>query len=216
MENINPYLRSAVYKALADFYRYPDPQWLEDMICRKKEFSTLFEDLAHQTGFISEALSTTFSSSFDGFILEDTQVEYVRLFDYRPPCKIYESAHVKLKGDNPAQLYLLIEGCYEQFGLAMSETFKDPPDHLSIELEFMHFLAHKQASALQANDENEVEKYLKAQRDFSANHITQWVPGFCDCLTKKAGHEFYRQLGDVTGRFIDRDSAYLKDLFEDD
>ena len=216
MKNINPYLRSAVYKALADIYRYPDSQWLEDMSSRKKELSTLFEDLVHQTGFISEALATTFSSSFDGFILEDTQVEYVRLFDYRPPCKIYESAHVKLKGDNPAQLYLLIEGCYEQFGLVMSETFKDPPDHLSIELEFMHFLAHKEARALQAGSENEVEKYLQAQRDFSANHITQWVPEFCDCLTKKARHDFYRHLGEVTGRFVDRDSAYLKGIFEND
>ena len=216
MENINPYLKSAVYKALADFFRYPDPQWLEDMVSRKKEFSTLFKDLAHQTGFISETLSTTFLSSLAGLTLEDTQVEYVRLFDYRPPCKIYESAHVKLKGDNPAQLYLLIEGCYEQFGLGMSETFKDPPDHLSIELEFMHFLAHKQANALQTGSENEVEKYLQAQKGFSDNHITQWVPGFCDCLVEKARHTFYRHLGDVTGRFIDRDSAYLKGIFEND
>ena len=187
MENINPYLRSAVYKALAGFYRYPDEQWITDISGRTDEFITLFSDLAAQTGFISEVSAEKFTATMAQFVREDTQVEYVRLFDYRPPCKIYESGHVKLKSDNPAQLYLLIEACYEQFGLTLSDTFKDPPDHLSIELEFMHFLAHKQARAIQAGNQADVEKYLGAQKDFSANHITQWVPEFCDRLEKKKG-----------------------------
>ena len=62
---------------------------------------------------------------------------------------------------------------YEYFGLHASAEDPRPPDHLSTELEFMKFLAYKEAASasprLQAS-------FRRAQLDFSERELGRWLP----------------------------------------
>jgi len=175
----------------------------------------ILDNLALHTGYISSDAADGFLSALGAPLLEDCQVEYVRLFDYRPKCGIYESSHIKSEGENPAKLQLLLEECYSHFGLGMSDGVSGPPDHLSIELEFMHFLSHKEAQAMEAGLEEDVETFLTAQREFSTHHLITWVPGFCDCLASHAQLDVYKRLSSITQTFVSEDLKYLDGLFQE-
>lgn len=215
MKIINPYLRSDVYRLLSECYLYPDNEKQTEIKHQSERVKDILENLARHTGYISTETAAGFMSALDSPTLEDCQVEYVRLFDYRPKCGIYESAYVKTEGENPAKLQLQIEECYSRFGLGTSEGFSDPPDHLSIELEFMHFLTNQEAEAMDQGHEEEMEICLQAQREFSTNHLNNWVPGFCDCLATHAQLEFYRILATITRNFVSEDLTYLDGLFQE-
>ena len=102
---------------------------------------------------------------------EELAGQYVRLFDVgagRPPCPLYEGSHRRGRQEILEELVRF----YEHFGLRHQEG--DLPDHLCAELEFMHYLAFKQAAALQAGTDS--EPYRLAQRDFLSRHLNRWLP----------------------------------------
>ncbi len=93
---------------------------------------------------------------------------------------------------------------YDCFGLRVSreEGRREFPDHISIELEFLHFLTYKEAHAVGTDDEEMLRGYLLAQKDFLERHLMQWVPEFCLKLQNSASMPFYAQLAQIMSRFI--------------
>ena len=60
---------------------------------------------------------------------------------------------------------------YEFFGLAHREG-AEMPDHLSVELEFMHFLTHLEA---QTREAEALDSLRRAQHDFLSRHVWRLV-----------------------------------------
>src|SRR3990172_870421 len=103
--------------------------------------------------------------------MEVLQQGYVSTFEVgigRPYCPLYEGSHrsgrIKLMED--------LVRFYEHFGLIARPG--DHPDHLSAELEFMHYLAFKEAAALA--HVGPVPDLQRAQRDFLDRHLCKWLP----------------------------------------
>ena len=95
-----------------------------------------------------------------------------------------------------------IQGFYKAFGLDTSEVEKERCDHISVELEFMHFLLYKQAYALENHGEEKALICLDAQKKFLKEHIGKWVPLFTILFGRKAEDGFYHALSAVTREFI--------------
>jgi len=108
-------------------------------------------------------------------------------------CSLREASYTQ--ADHSA-LFEELGRFYSFFGLGRSER-AELPDHLSVELEFMHYLTHLEAE--QAQDEVERESVRRAQSDFLTRHLARLIDGVrqnlrasvpeCDSLVASC-HEF--------------------------
>jgi TorA maturation chaperone TorD len=133
---------------------------------------------------------------------EETEAEYVRLFDYRPVCPPYETAYRKRV--KPHQFINELISLYGESGIKCDETMS--PDHISVEFEFMHYLCFKEATA----GENEQVAWKDRQRLFFKDHLSEWIPGMCEKLTRKAKSPF-SLLGELISIIMETETAWLED-----
>jgi DMSO reductase family type II enzyme chaperone len=137
-------------------------------------------------------------------------VEYTRLFDVGggtgPPCPLYGGSY---GGDRMKVMEEAVR-FYNFFDLHLAEKQRELPDHLSIQLEFLHFLTYREVQALQAGED--AAPLRRAQQDFLTRHPGKWIPKLRERLAKHEGTRYYRSLFDALGEFLAADSAHLRDL----
>lgn len=145
--------------------------------------------------------------------LNRNSFEYNRLFvgPVHLPCPPYESVYRKDRSElevgtvlGPSTLDT--KRRYREAGLEISNRFKDLPDHIAVELEFMHYLCSKE---LQAEDPEEAEKFTRMQRAFLKLHLTSWIPAFTNNVTRSTTSSFYKKAAFVLKEFVDDEQEYL-------
>ena len=102
-----------------------------------------------------------------------------------------------------------ISGFYSAFGLQLCQDIHERLDHLSVELEFVHFLAYKESYALCHDGPEKFQTVVDAEKKFVKEHIGRWVPLFSGMLKKKADYGFYRIMADLTADWMAFEVAYL-------
>jgi DMSO reductase family type II enzyme chaperone len=140
--------------------------------------------------------------------LDDLQQSYVSTFEVgigRPFCPLYEgsfrSGRMKLMED--------LVRFYEHFGLRPEAG--DHPDHLCAELEFMHYLAFKEA--LRETVHEPVDDLRRAQRDFLDRHLCRWIPRLRARLKEAADlPDFYVLVSELADEFCRRDLPWLRKM----
>ena len=151
------------------------------------------------------------SSECVNWQLSDLQAEHRRVFSnvITLDCPPYET----LFGNDHifAQAHVMgdIAGFYKAFGVELSRDVHERMDHLSVELEFMHFVAYKESYARCHDGEEKTQIVVDAQKKFLKEHIGRWVPLFSKMLARKADFGFYRYMADLTADWIEFDAAYL-------
>ena len=150
-------------------------------------------------------------------------MEFVRLFESGPggpPCALVEGAW---REDRKVVLKELIL-FYNHFGLSYAEGAQDErPDHLCLEMEFLHYLTFKEVHALQTGADP--SSYRRAERDFLERHPLGWLGQVSERLEKiferlpeDACWEvivFYSRLVKLACRFLEREHSYLGTLLAD-
>ena len=196
--------RMDIYKGLSACYYLPD-RGLDDQL----------ETLERQLALIgSDALALAVmlrSELHNDEGLETLQVEFAKLFvePYKLPAPPYGSIYLegehKIMGDSTID----VRQRYRASGLSIAETFKDAPDHIAAELEFMYFLVFNEIDAFQSARADEGCEYIDRQKSFLAVHLGAWAGSFCAKVEVAAANDFYRHLAGVTRTFIDEDLHYL-------
>jgi DMSO reductase family type II enzyme chaperone len=130
-------------------------------------------------------------------------VEYTRLFDVGgadgPPCALNAGA---AKGDARMALLEELVRFYNYFGLTAAGTeANELPDHLTTQMEFMHYLIFNELEA-RAAGEASANDFIRAQRDFINHHPSTWIPQLNANLKKSKAPAYYRALGELMERFI--------------
>ncbi|MEM3640309.1 MAG: molecular chaperone TorD family protein, partial [Candidatus Bathyarchaeia archaeon] len=92
---------------------------------------------------------------------------------------------------------------YRDAGVNLKEDFREPADHVAVELYFMAYLSYKAAESLADGRKYEVEKCLQVMQNFLDNHLLSWIPSFTENVLKFAETDFYRGLAAITKRFIE-------------
>ncbi len=191
--------RSFAYKLFAAAFEYPDEARLALLgqgapaAELQSVMSTIAPDLAARTEW------STLSWTGEG---EELQVEYTRLFDAGvsgPACSLHEGAYRQSRMGVLEELVRF----YSYFGIARAEEPNDLPDHLSTQLEFLHFLSHSEAVLCQ--DGLDPADYRRAQRDFLIHHPGKWLPKLAAKLTASKAADFYVELTGLLLAFINRD-----------
>ena len=97
---------------------------------------------------------------------------------------------------------------YGHFGLTLSEEQKELPDHLTTELNFLHFLALGEHE-LQAQGAP-TTAYRLARRDFIARHPGRWVPIMKQKLQTMKPLPLFLALIELLEHLLSRDLAELE------
>jgi len=147
-------------------------------------------DLTHSLNNLQEALPTS-SKIPDG--LSDLETEYVRLFVAGRGgivAPLYESCHLgdapRIMGDAALSMQSRLNEC----GLEVSLESNEPPDHLSLELEYIYHLL------VTGWSDNKPELENKAQ-EFAKLEMLPWLRRFRDALNNGEPHPAYSTSADL-------------------
>ena len=96
---------------------------------------------------------------------------------------------------------------YEFFGYVLDGKFAWQPDHLSVELEFMHYLCFKEA---EAKSEADALSFQLAQVDFSERHLVAWVPQLAANVDALAAGSLYARVVAALRHFVVADYEWQR------
>lgn len=157
------------------------------------------------------ALENWVSSEGVNWSIQDLRDEHRRVFSnvIALDCPPYET----LFGNDHVfgQSYVMgdIAGFYSAFGVQLSQDIHERLDHLSVELEFLHFLAYKESYALCHDGPEKLKTVVDAEKKFVKEHVGRWVPLFSGMLKKKAEYGFYKVVADLTSQWVAFEVAHL-------
>lgn len=195
---------SQVYILLANSFSFPG-DYLQAMAKKGKEQQNLLKTTITELPFEVETGDFPLLS----LPCDDLESCYITTFDKwqggGPPCPLYEGLVRKDEGREGIMMELL--RFYHHFDVRLQEKERDFPDHLVTELEFMAFLAQKEASALERG--KDPNPYRRAQRDFLDRHLDKWVHKLNERIQKNVQEPFYRGSSAFMAEFIRNHFSYL-------
>jgi DMSO reductase family type II enzyme chaperone len=136
--------------------------------------------------------------------LDILKKEYSGLFEVGsdgPPVPIREDLHTGQRSGTREELVRF----YNFFNYKLAEKFAWAPDHLSVQLEFMHFLCFSEATM-----EKETASYQLAQFDFAERHLIKWLPALIGSVEAVAPGSMYARVVSTVGNFVTDDHAWQK------
>ncbi|MDP2673318.1 MAG: molecular chaperone TorD family protein [Dehalococcoidia bacterium] len=137
--------------------------------------------------------------------------EFARLFNPSmhgncPPYETeYTAAHVFMRVQQLAD----VAGFFRAFGLRVAAGFRERPDHIATELEFMQVLTLKEARALARRERAHAGICRRAQARFLQEHLGRWLAPYCQKLTALGGAGFYARIAGLARDFAAKDAARL-------
>jgi DMSO reductase family type II enzyme chaperone len=204
-------IRSQLYAALAQGFRKPEaapeqPEWNEEnslaQILRRTAMTFDAQTLGPIVDGVIESLEIPESQAEQA--LCTLEIEYNRLFvgPGRPQAPSYESVYRDPRGLVMGPAAQDVERRYAEAGLALVPDHHDPPDHVATELGFMAYLAMRETEA----QGEEALAWLNRQRAFLRDHLTAWLPRFCQRVREVSRHPFYAALAELTVTFVSLDA----------
>lgn len=197
MEAANAIRRAQVYKFLCDAFVYPRDNWTEDI----PALEAILKDLG-----LGDVQLAAFDRQTSTVVqLQSAHRRALGLTGslcYETECGLPDAYR-------QAQEMADIAGFYRAFGFAVGGAVRERPDHLAVELEFMHLLALKEAYALEQNLIEHAEICSEAQRKFLQDHLGCWLDLFAKNLALNGSAGPYPTLAQFTAAFVAADAARL-------
>ncbi|MCX7893144.1 MAG: molecular chaperone TorD family protein [Burkholderiales bacterium] len=172
----------------------------------------VFDALAEAAGRIDTALAADARRLGEAFAASDVQsllVDYARLFlgPIQPRARPYGSVWLEVDEGLMQESTLGVARLYEEGGFEVAEDFRDLPDHVAAELEFLYLLLFNAAKAAAAGDDAALAPAAALRRRFLAEHLGAWIAPFAQAMRDGAETDFYRALADLAEGFVRREAA---------
>ena len=194
------HLRLEAYRLLADGYHRPEQSLLDGLA----KLEMCMEQVCSEAG---KHINSMQADSAGILGPENLKIDYARLFVgpfnlLAPPYgSVYLEGERRVMGASTAD----VQKRYQVAGLDVATGFKDAPDHIAAELEFMHFLIFKAMEAANQGDVNSIVTCFLNQQSFLKDHLGAWVPEFTGKIVDNAKTSFYQNLARATEAFIKED-----------
>lgn len=89
---------------------------------------------------------------------------------------------------------------YSEAGLVPDPEYKEAPDHITGELEFMYYLAFQEGST-------DDPAWSERQRRFWTEHLGRWLSELAGAIVQADCHPFYNALGELLEAFAADEAA---------
>ena len=207
----------------------PRIELADDLVNQRFHFEELTsldinEELSQGFRLLKEFMEKSKGREVDA-LHEDLLQEYTLLFigPFKLPVQPYESWWVS--GHLFGEPLVKLKAFYRKAGIAKSQEYKEPEDHIAFELKFIHYLCEEELSnfSLEKKEDSFGKAFLskkrfmeclKLQREFLNEHILKWVPAFCDALYNYEGTDFYKGIAKLTKGFILLEGVAIRELLD--
>lgn len=190
--------KSDIFRLLAAcFYQPQRDVFQEDLLSK---LAALLKELCPGAADYAEEMIKLLPVYSD----EELLVDYSRLFVgpgellAAPYGSVYLEKDRRVMGDST----MAVMAFYSSHGLVMDSEFRDLPDHIAVELEFMHYLIFKEIEALDASDFKTAADILESQDTFMNKFLRPWVDKFSGKTAEGAETAFYRALAGCLSALI--------------
>jgi TorA maturation chaperone TorD len=167
----------------------------------------LFESMVEAASHVDaelEALARRLGPAFEQQPLQELLVDYTRLFLGPVQALAQPYASVWLSGQNQLMQSptLDVMELYAQAGFEVDAEFKELPDHVAVELEFLYLLLWRENEARVAADMQALSASSSLKQAFLDQHLGRWLGPFLLAMNDGAQTAFYETLAQVTERFV--------------
>lgn len=190
--------REELCRFLAGCYYEPGPEFAEER---------LFDSIAAAAQRVDAELAVhaqRLAAAFAAAPLETLLVDYTRLFLGAPQALAKPYASVWLSGQ-PELMQESVDALlqmYAQGGFDIDPDFKDLPDHVAVELEFLYLLNYQIHRAPDEGGDGERQSLQALRSAFLSGHLGRWLGGFILAVHDHAQSDFYRELAEFTELFV--------------
>lgn len=185
------------FKLLSVFFYEPEMDlWQQGDILNQ------FSSLLQQTSPDAFPFAQQMRKASEVINEEQMQVDYAALFVgpfellAAPYGSIYLDRNKRIMGDSTMAVLQL----YREAGLKVD--VRDAPDHIAIELEFMHYLYSLEAEAIQNGDHEKEIRTATLKAHFLSTCLVPWLHLFCQNVKNGTNNVFYINLADCLEAFI--------------
>jgi len=189
--------RENLCRLLAASYYQPEPTLAKEGLFAglKEAAASLDPDLAGD----ARRLEAAFAKEGAGELL----LEYTRLFlgPVEAVARPYGSVWLTKEKTLMQESSMAVLELYREGGFDLAEDFRELPDHVSAELEFLYLLNFRENRA-RRDDDASLAGILALKRRFLEQHLGAWAPGFCSAVAEGSTSDFYRTLASMTERFV--------------
>jgi putative dimethyl sulfoxide reductase chaperone len=195
--------RADLCRFLAACYYQPGPEFAEEK---------MFDSMLAAAVRVSPDFGARARRMRDAFTAEDPQtllVDYTRLFlgPVDALAKPYGSAWLGGQQALMQDSTMAVQQLYAEGGFEISEDFRELPDHVAAELEFLYLLIFRETAARRDGDLESLEAMAAVRRRFLAQHLGAWIGSFARAIESGAQTKFYRELAELTKRFVGAESG---------
>ena len=189
--------RMTAFQILSDCFFLPDPGLSKKL----KDLEFNMTNVCETAVPLIQNMRKEFRAGAD---LEPLKVDFAKLFvgPYQLSAAPYGSVYLEGERKMMGNSTLDARERYRDAGLDTAKTFKDAPDHISAELEFMHYLIYKEIEAFANSGKEMAIAFIQRQKSFLEDHLMAWVPEFAKSIIEHARNPFYPNLARATEMFL--------------
>lgn len=187
--------RAQVYGFLSAAFLFPQETWADD--------------LSLLSGVMAEVGVTGEEDLPPALALAELQQAYRQSFGVAGSL-CYETEYGLPHEFRQSQELADLSGFYRAFGFDLGAEVRERPDHIAVELEFMHILTLKETYALMGGKTAEAVICQEAQASFLRDHLAHWLPLFVQSLARNGGVEPYLALAGMTQAFVEAEITALQ------
>lgn len=199
----NAAARETFCRLLAACYYEPGPEFAEE-----KVFDTMYDAATHIHPDLA-AGALRLGAAFSAADLETLLIDYTRLFLGPSDALAKPYGSVWLSGEKALMQNstMAVLKLYREGGFEIDESFRELPDHIAAELEFLYLLIYRENEARRGGEYNALKAIARLRRSFFREHLGAWIGPFTSAVRAAAQSEFYRRLGCLTDRFVTMEAA---------
>lgn len=197
--------RADLCRFLSACYYEPAPEFAEE---------NLFHSMLVAAASIHPDLADSARKLGEAFAAQDLQtllVDYTRLFlgPMQALASPYGSSWLSALVQTEENPPLAVLDLYSAGGFEIDEEFRELPDHVAVELEFLYLLIFNKNQASQAGNMDDLTLTELLQRRFLGEHLGVWMGPFAAAVKAGADTAFYRELAALTERFVRMEAGAL-------
>lgn len=185
---------------LAACYYQPGPEFAEENV-----FDSML-DAATRAHPDLAAHARRLGADFSAEEPENLLLDYTRLF--LGPAHIVAKPYGSVWLDGETTLMrnstMAVQELYHEGGFEIDEEFRELPDHIAAELEFLYLLIYRENEG-HRNGSAEALKWVALKKRFLDEHLGLWIGPFTAAVKAGARSSFYRELAELTNRFVEQE-----------
>jgi len=190
--------RENLCRYLAACYYQPGPEFAEEKV---------YDSMLDAATRIHPDLAAGARRLGEEFVAEGADnllLDYTRLFlgPTHIIAKPYGSVWLEQQTTLMGKSTLAVLELYKEGGFEMDEEFRELPDHIAAELEFLYLLIYRENEAQRNGKPEALEAKAPLRKRFLEQHLGRWVGPFTVAMRAGAQSAFYRELAALTDRFV--------------